>query len=1604
MVNVSDQLSGIVIKGNVIVQVKSPDTLRAVISKPHYAPMSAVAEGILEDEIKKLEFHNLQLSGRPFEIKLKQGVIQEVLVDQDVPAWEVNLLKSVASQLQIDTQGENVIASRNTQIPGDNLLTGTFKAMEDSVGGKCEVVYNIKPLPEDVLHKEPEIIPLPNLSKDDYKRYHYINVTKTKDYVNCEQRMAYYSGIVGNMNWKSSVSDQFYTRSSKSQIIISGNLKRFTIQSSVLKERIRITSKIENSFNGHFHSHVNLTLDSVGKISSLIPEFDNLVSVGNLMYTHNNPFSTQSKQSDGQRSSSAFRKRNSNSSSEESRINDDSSSLDSNDDRDYLQSKLTIHDPPESSLLPYFVGYKGKSIQKVEENLTVVAARSIGWITSKLENFPTEILEEPYHEILDQYTVLVELIRTMNVTQMTEIEDKLPELFKFDPYNKFSNKEDQKLFGQTAWDVFCNAVAQAGTGPALITVKNWIKNKKLEGLQAANIISRIPKAARAPTSEYIRAFFELITDEQVRNDKFLNTTAPLSFAELVRYSQSKSIMYYPVPEQDNALLETYIPYMATQLRQAIRDNDSPRIQTYIMALSNFGHFKVLSVFEPYLEGTLQVSKFQRLMMVISLNKLSENFPRTVRSVTYKIYENTLEAYEIRCAAVYVLMKTNPPPGMLEKLAESTNKNQNIHVSSAIKTTINSLANLKLPELQDLANKARIAARLLNPDVHSKNYTRSAFTELKIQYLNIAQLAMLHTIGSEDSHIDKNEYIDVYQSYGNINLPSSRLAYSVSSINDLLDIFGQIFNRGTDEAVIIEDVINKLGFKPEDSEQFEGNIYMDTMFNSFFYPVDNRTFEELFKMVQTYAPLFKEDQAFKTKNFNNLYLYDMTLAFPSESGFPFIYTVMMPKLTRISGGRSITHINTLNEKSMEITVAGNILLSEKIQSRIGFVVPFEHRHYIAGTDINVQMFIPSGLSCKKREGKNKFEFKIIPDESYRFGTGLLAIHHSVVPYTSRHDILSFKSFFNNDTLIIYLEEPHKLNVALPGGYLSVSSEYISAEDSQKTGMEALSLIYKALFANKNAYYKRIDVFFRLPPAEVNVTYATFAMSGNGSQVTIPATIDHSPESEERAEQFLNEVSKDVYSSVSSVYDISIFSDQIYQVITIASAYSHVEDKSQLLFYWNMQSPEGRVFSEMCTVGYEKSSRVIPLNFEKALVDTPFSELNAEIRFGNCTTGGETIILKGNLTRTDDVKSKAMASRIVEKCWEEKKQGDIWLPNCQKASDLIRKKNYLKMSIDTNSDDFYMYANNLISTYKAEYKPAIGLNRGRPYWFGNKNKKTIDLEVKVLPDNKDVDIVLRTSSNNDISLSFSDIFEEVPNNLVETLFEEDVLMNPVCILDKTKVVTYDGKVYSLKLGDCWHVMLTTYPKHNPNNPEQTLGIPRYKGVIVMAREMIDGSKQIRMVLGDQEIHLQKLNDRLEAKINDEIGNFSRNERYVDETFEIYWLDGMIAIFSAEYEIYAVYDGIRILFESSNKYMNSIRGLCGNYDMQPDNDFITPKNCILTKPEEFVATYALTQDNCHGPSLLNKRKAEESVCVPRTYHPSDVISDINAGRSPSRRRGHH
>lgn len=352
---------------------------------------------------------------------------------------------------------------------------------------------------------------------------------------------------------------------------------------------------------------------------------------------------------------------------------------------------------------------------------------------------------------------------------------------------------------------------------------------------------------------------------KVTNEEFLNIAATVSFSEIIHNAQvdkRKIHNNYPVhtfgrlaSKHDNSLYEEYIPFLERELRKAHQEKNGPRIQTYIMALGLIGEPKILSVFEPYLEGKQQMTVFQRTLMVSALGKLTETNPKLARSVLYKIYLNTMESHEVRCTAVFLLMKTNPPLSMLQRMAEFTKLDTNRQVNSAVKSTLQSLMKLKSPEWKDLAKKARSVNHLLTHHEYDYELSRGYIDEKILENQNIITHMILNYVGSEDSMIPRIFYLTWYSSYGDIKVPSTEVLAMISSVKSFIEL---TLRSVKDRETIIsaaEKIAEELKIVPEELVPLEGNFMINNKYSLKYFPFDKHTLDKLPTCKYIYIFLF-----------------------------------------------------------------------------------------------------------------------------------------------------------------------------------------------------------------------------------------------------------------------------------------------------------------------------------------------------------------------------------------------------------------------------------------------------------------------------------------------------------------------------------------------------------------------------------------------------------------------------------------------------------------------------------------------------------------------------------------------------------------------------
>ncbi|XP_066599767.1 vitellogenin-like [Prorops nasuta] len=1647
----NDRYSGIVIKALLKIQPRqdNEDVLAASIYGAKYAPIHTELEEGWDTPIPEsnMQLRELPLTGKPFEIKMKHGVIRDLVVDKSVPTWEVNLLKSIVSQLQVDTQAENAKDSPHTQVPRDDQPYATFKAMEDTVGGKCEVLYDITPLPQLILQSNPELVPLPHL--DDQQ---YIEVFKTKNYTKCEQRMGYHFGITGSTEWEPGTNDNsdLLTKASNSRIILSGKLHKYTIQSSVTTNMLTVSPMMYDN-NGLVIAVMNLTLARVEGISQPLESPNEPESTGNLVYTYSNPFSDGEERksrkpsvswSSKEATGDSRRFTSSRGDDRRSESWDDSASMNSissSEEDNFWQNRPSMNEAPESPLLPYFIGYKGKSIGKSKVDIIKSSKDLIMEIAEEIEH-PSRMTED---QTLEKFTILTRLMRTMSTKQLKEIvKDHSPE-----SENQLNGNHKMESKKQAAWEVTRDAIAQTGTGPALMVIKDWIEKKHISSMDACNILSRLSQTVRTPTIEYLETFFELINRPEVTEHYFVNTSAIISFTDLVHSAlvDSRSLHnHYPVhsfgrmvSKHNKFVLEKVIPHLEQQLKNAVKEGNSPKIQTYIVALGNVGHPRILSVFEPYLEGKHAISRFQRLLMVLSLNNLAMVHPKLARSVLYKIYKNTQEYHDLRCAAVLLLMTTNPDLVMLQRMADFTSYDHSRHVNSVVRSSINSLAKLRRPESQQLARNARTASELLSNDEDSYILSHSSIKDAVLS--DDLAYSIIHSyIGSDDSEIPRAWYIAVALFAGKFNAPDMSLGYMVSSPERYIHAIESMFTKKekSDSKESMTETISKLlKIQDDEPEQLEGNFFA----NRWFLPYDNHTIERLGNAFRDAMSSMKDGHQWRLTRFISR---ELTMSFPMESGLPFVYTMKNPVMWK-----SKLHAK-LGFESIEKPIAAHSKLhmtfATQFQGRIGFVAPFEHHHYMAGVDMNRQFNLPIQMDFDIKPTMTSAEVKIRPisDEKQ-----IKLMHSSIVPFTSRHNILDLKCLSKDkNTHPIHITiEPQKISLNVVNNKVEtfVLSTEMDVPDPIYDSISNKKFTKSLLFPWSNvehSTYRKMDLLYTSSDGKFEPLVLTFNWDSLNKDVEGPSDFNGKPKApkikaeqndEDRIKELLTESARGIKSVSAGALDIGLQIPRLVNskyFMTVAHANSFVDNRTRTLMALRFEDktvPDTPITAEMCFSGRSSSPMVPQINFDEALKSRPEMTYEAEIRVGPTCYDEQSLKIEIDslMRKTGSWDQWLEEEKVTKKCKREMERGNKATQACQ---DAMRKTMMMDSFIATVLLDGQP-SNAIMQMIEIALESIEDKTTTVTKMFSSFNppggKQVIDIYADIEYDTEMVNIGVQTAPTarqwKNINLKKWEIDPEAifsSSDNLELNYYPEHNRREICVIDKNEALTFDGRSYSLKLGQCSHVMMTAFQMTNPDNNKERLPIPREHRVSLIVKDRPDGTKTLKIALDDNTIEMTGDSPMPTVTLNGgnvKIGHYFRKTRMDEESqeeeteFEIFkpMGDKIVKLISDRFGVSVVFDGERVLLKLSDDYRNSIRGLCGNYDGHSENDLLTPRNCVMKKAEEFTATYALTNEKCEGPAVQNAQKAKEASCLRMNTRFSNVISEREAGRRENNEKwGHH
>lgn len=253
-----EKWNGGVFQVRLSIRPESNDILIGRLSRAQYAKVQTSTWDLNEND-RDLDYKDITLE-EPFKIKLKNGIVDALLVDRDLTEFQISQLKflinTALNQFQVDTNVQY-------QMNGDNAF---YTKNEQTIFGDCETVYEISPLPEYLAQSSRDLVPLPELQRQGQ----VFDVVKTRNYNDYNKRTN-----TGSDRLKSDLR----SLTEVNRIILSGPLNDYTIQSlhRTMKAADNLYASPKTIVN------VNITLESIDTNAEYSP-----IPVDNLKYVQNN--------------------------------------------------------------------------------------------------------------------------------------------------------------------------------------------------------------------------------------------------------------------------------------------------------------------------------------------------------------------------------------------------------------------------------------------------------------------------------------------------------------------------------------------------------------------------------------------------------------------------------------------------------------------------------------------------------------------------------------------------------------------------------------------------------------------------------------------------------------------------------------------------------------------------------------------------------------------------------------------------------------------------------------------------------------------------------------------------------------------------------------------------------------------------------------------------------------------------------------------------------------------------------------------------------------------------------------------------------------------
>ncbi|KAK7084862.1 hypothetical protein SK128_010602 [Halocaridina rubra] len=1232
-------------------------------------------------------------------------------------------------------------------------------------------------------------------------------------------------------------------------------------------------------------------------------------------------------------------------------------------------------------------------------------------INSEIQKLSDRMPRNPTYmkSLVEDMSHVVDALSVLNEQQIEEI------------YLQFTTENQlTKVF------ILKQAMIAAGTQPALSFLLKKMTDQAFrfeDDETVSNLFNQVPNSIKSPKliPLLMQVVMQMTWDHREQDDK---SVALIKFSQLVAkmcLNEFRSSEYWDSSCQEdhacdtNAILTTFIPYLQTEL-----DNDeSPLWQRliYLQSLSSLGTPLTIQILKPYILGVKETHLAFRKNAIWSLG--SANTHRTAKPQIFQIlmpvFWNKAEHHEIRSIAFLVMATWSDSISWWQEMAAASWHESSSKVANFISTTIRTTAHMEAGgELARIAKQVEHLTKPASPVsiTHSLNY-------YLLEYLYSGE----HGHPLIFAWLSNTESIIPAEIYLRLRI-ASFLGYTHDLKTSLQQFgFDQILVKllstvlitqkkkvDQDAVEIVMDMFNEL----QDSVEFSAGVLPPTE-KEIFLKV-----QRVFKLIMTIP-----DDVIQRLDFASILVHrprivniphyqryvDAFFAIPNDLGLPFIakHTAQHAwwLLTELTAGQSPTPYGA--KGSTSVTFDASRMFTAEART----LVPWSSKFAIGtGSEHLISILLPFKINhlidFRNYEFQMTFE-PISSDKVYlvdahnmpftaQYGSFPTIVHHE---QKERHMITKYeecpcscKKQILPSLAGLWLEAEWQGDTMKPfnfrGFYKGEFSlftpnlmgwEYHILYDPEQSTTKSVTTTLTYVSTNKKTSFEEVGAELQSFGQETQSQggfdyshYSQFSQSASSDYQDfndLDAIVQEQNPTRQRIARLQEQVLPATGGHVRSVsidFNLQGTTNREYEgVLTWATGYTSSTRTTKVQLTWLKHIPRGTIGEPhaTCLNAQFTKPRLMPLMTTEETLNTNFhTVVKMDVHDGTNCDDQPVMEMEGSM----DI-SQAQLYMLREKMTSE---------NCSAEPDFL--------PIDLITSPIYDHIH--LKTHWTEHLPVVLRNlsyhiedllRGvafpnvfYDYTVANEDH-TIEIDATKCVQSQKWNVHVTEPHEKFILEEYeaTKLFDMIasPGSPSEIFFYNffNGREHNVCVLDQDKIITLDGLVIPFQPDECWTVMVV-----------DAMG----QGYGSLNARLVEGEWEAQIMFPREGLLMELTKTQL--KVNGEDYNADDDRYHVDFVH-----DGIIVTFPfLTGAILKVSD--KVYFAEEQLFRSMIKGVCGNFNGERDDEMVGPRGCTYTDPELFVKSWSAPGSGCRGFSYQAKKRpveAYQDVCVHDTYVPTGV-----------------